>query len=1375
MPNAHTREPVPQAELLLHAFFERSVRAHPERVALEIPGNAERPRRSLTYAELERRANDCAERLRASVTGECVVALLLPRHAPELYIAQLGVLKAGAAYTCLDASFPDAHAAFLLEDSRAVALVTDAAGARRARAAKFPVARILELDEHAPAVSTNGHARSGPAWLAPSSLAYVIYTSGTTGKPKGVLIEHASIANLVASDLEYFGLGPQDRMAQGSSPAYDSAVEESWLAFACGATLVVLDEEIVRRGPDLVPWLREERISVFCPPPTQLRAMGCRDPQRELPDLRLLYVGGEALPRDVADRWARGRWLENGYGPTECSVTVVRTRIREGAPITIGHAVRGNRALVLDEELREVADGGTGELCIAGASLARGYLNRPELTAEKFPVHPQFGRIYRTGDLVRRLANGELECLGRIDAQVKLRGHRIELGAIESVLAAQPGVRAAACTLQPTARGPLLAAFVVPADAARPPRFEELERALREAFPAYMVPSRFGLLAVLPSNVSGKLDRSALPPLAAQDQERETPAESARDPLEERIATVFRTALDLERVPSIAADFFLDLGGDSLAAAVAVSLLRDDPLTAPLTVRDLYSGRTVAALARRAKAAAGESELRVREASDAYGSTRTELEPVSGAQLLATSALQALVLAGELLAGAALVWAAAFVLLPRAVLALGLPLSLLVAPFAAIVLRLVHAPLAVLLLVLTKKLLIGTYRPTRVPVLSGYYLRNWIVQHVARLVPWDLLAGTEFQNAALRALGARIGQRVHLHRGVELTGGGWDLLEIGDDVMVSQDASLRLVDLVDGCLVVGPIALGAQSTVDVRAGMSAHSALAEGAFLGALSNLPPGGRVPEGECWDGVPAKHAGLSPERPAHGSKRELSPAAHASALVLARSATLLLFAVPLLASLAGLAWLCGIDARAIGQALLDGSWSGFGLVPITLALVLSIPFGLVLEALFLRALGRVPPGTISRLDPAYVRVALKSEVLQAAGDWLAGTLLWPYWLRLAGMRVGRNCEISTIIDVVPECLEIGDECFLADGIYLGGPRLYRGVVTLSHTHLAHGRLRRQPRRDPRRTGAARGGARRRLHRARARPHARRRLVVRPPALRAAAAAPQGLRTLDDARAAPRAPPDPTRLRARALRAARAPALARLRRRLLGCRARGLRGAAARCDRCDRAGGLRRGGDQRAGRAAAQVAAARPRPPRRARALVLLVQPLGHPLRDLVQVGPACARGLRGHALPALVPARDGRAHRQAQRARRRLRACRRPGHALHRGRRHRARALPGAQLRGPRAQDRPHHDPLGRRRRQRCRALLRRRGRSRCRGRAAQRGDEARAAPAGPSLRRLSDRAEPGPHPHCALPGRRAGTARDCVNNPARLGCSRTTQPA
>jgi amino acid adenylation domain-containing protein len=608
MPNAPTRQPPHAAPRLLHEFLERSARAHPDAVALEIPGDAQRPRRSLSYAELDRRAEDLARRLADCVRGECVVAILLPRHAAELYVAQLAILKAGAAYTCLERPFPDAHAAFLLEDSRAVALLTDAEGAARARAARFPVARILELDERAQAPLESGPDRPRPAWLGPASLAYVIYTSGTTGKPKGVLIEHGSIANLVESDLERFALGPGERVAQGSSPAYDSAVEESWLAFACGATLVVLDDEAVRGGPDLVPWLREERISVFCPPPTLLRATGCRDPQRELPGLKLLYVGGEDLPRDVADRWARGRWLENGYGPTECSVTVVRTRIREGQPITIGQPVRGSRAWVLDGALAEVAEGEPGELCIAGASLARGYLNRPELTAEKFPVHPRFGRIYRTGDLVRRERDGQLSYLGRIDAQVKLRGHRIELGAIESVLAAQPGVRAAACTLQTTGRGPLLVAFVVPSEEARPPRFDVLERELRRTLPEPMVPSRFALLSALPRTLGGKLDRAALPAVGAPQREpREAPT-AAQDELEARIAAVFRAALELPRAPSSAQDFFLDLGGDSLAAAVAVSLLRDDPLTAPLTVRDLYATRSVAALARRAREARAEAQ-----------------------------------------------------------------------------------------------------------------------------------------------------------------------------------------------------------------------------------------------------------------------------------------------------------------------------------------------------------------------------------------------------------------------------------------------------------------------------------------------------------------------------------------------------------------------------------------------------------------------------------------------------------------------------------------------------------------------------------------------------------------------------------------------
>ncbi|MCU0871945.1 MAG: AMP-binding protein, partial [Pirellulaceae bacterium] len=399
--------------LLLHQIFAAVARQHADRVAVEVPPGRSRPQRlRVTYAELGRQADAVASALRPLVRRDAIAAILLPRDTPALYAAQLGVLQAGAAFMCLDPAFPDAHLRSVLEDAGAVALVTDAPGRQRLASAGIFGAADEESRPHTPgADSAHGACRLrwpiiqvdelasacdahpvGPA--DPQCLAYVIYTSGTTGKPKGVLIEHRGIVNLVTSDIDYFGLTCDDRIAQCSSPAYDSSLEETWLAFTAGATLVLLDDETVRLGPDLVPWLQRERVTVLCPPPTLLRTMACADPQRDLPDLRLVYVGGEALSADLADRWSAGRWLENGYGPTECTVTVVRGRVYPGRPIAIGRPVRGHRAWVLDGELQPVGDGQAGELCIAGVGLARGYHRRDEPTAERFCAHPQLGRIY---------------------------------------------------------------------------------------------------------------------------------------------------------------------------------------------------------------------------------------------------------------------------------------------------------------------------------------------------------------------------------------------------------------------------------------------------------------------------------------------------------------------------------------------------------------------------------------------------------------------------------------------------------------------------------------------------------------------------------------------------------------------------------------------------------------------------------------------------------------------------------------------------------------------------------------------------------------------------------------------------------------------
>lgn len=991
----------------------------------------------MTYPEIDGEADALAARLRAFVQVESVVAILLPRNSHHAYVAQLAVLKAGAAHTCIDPAFPDEHIRSILEDSEAVALLTDRDGLARATSLEFPVARVIDVVGKSEA-ATDGPDPTPPPRPGPASLAYLIYTSGTTGRPKGVMIEHRSISNLVGSDIETFGLTPDDRVAQSSSTAYDSSMEEIWLAFAVGATLVVIDDDTARLGPDLVPWLRRERVTVFCPTPTLLRTMGCDDPGAALPDLRLLYTGGEALSRDLAEQWAPGRWMENGYGPTECTVTVVRGRVRAGSPVAIGRPVRGHRAWVLDDSLEEVPDGEAGELCLGGIGIARGYRSRPSLTAEKFPIHPRFGRIFRTGDLARRDRHGDLHCLGRIDSQVKLRGYRIELAAIETRLMECPGVREAACRLQGEGREGALVAFVVPEDAGAPPNIDDLQASLRRSLPAYMVPSRFGFLPRLPTTVGGKIDRAALSDIDAPRRGQGQAVIAPRDEIERRIRSVFGEVLEVRDEFSIHDDFF-DLGGDSLAAAGAISALRDDAATASLTVRDIYEARTVAAMAERARSGKDAEEVRSGDPS-----------PPRGRPLLVTAAQGAWILVGIVLV-AAVLYLAGFHLLPYVVSALGIIPFLLIAPPAGFVALILYAPFALGWAVLVKKLLIGTYRPMRAPVWGSFYLRNWVVQKSIQVVPWSLLQGTVLLNVALRALGARIGRRVHIHRGVDLLQGGWDLLEIGDDVTLCQDASVRLVDLEDGHLIVGPVKIGDGSTIDVRAGVSGGAVVGSGAFLSGLSWLPGGERIPDGERWDGVPAKPAGLAPPPPPlPETGRILSPIGHGVLLTLARFGSTLVALAPLLLLAIGLTAAYGLEAdRAMawlfGPSLDPATW-----VPLLLIVTLAVPLTLLLQGLCLRWWGPIGAGSMSRWSQAYLRVLVKVGVVRSAGEWLSGTLFWPRWLRLAGMRIGAQCEISSMIDVVPERIEIGDESFFADGIYLGCPRVHRNVVTVSSTKL-------------------------------------------------------------------------------------------------------------------------------------------------------------------------------------------------------------------------------------------------------------------------------------------------------------------------------------
>ncbi len=1085
------REPTTILEL-----FDGVCASHGARIALEIPrmegavriayheldAMADRVA-GLVLGALERRSGEPhGSATRGSPASDAIVALALPRTDPWLYASMLGAMRAGAAYVAIDPAFPAQQAADILADAGAVALV-----AERTRAAEIgalaTVPVVIDpvvidpvvidpvvIDPSTDDAATRADRRARPT-IDPSSLAYVIYTSGTTGRPKGVEIEHRSILNLVRGDLAEFGLGVDDRVAQGSSASYDSSIEEMWLAWAAGGTVVVMDDETARLGPDLTPWLQEQRITVLCPPPTLLRTLACGDPQRALPHVRLLYVGGEALPEDLAELWSRGRRLENGYGPTECSVTCLRATVRGGEPVTIGRAIPGSTAFVIDPDdptLREIADEGRGELVIGGASLARGYRRQPETTAARFIAHPTLGRVYRTGDLVHRDANGDFHYHGRIDAQVKLRGYRIELGAVEARLAAHPEVIEAACTVEGEgARRRLVAHVVRAADGGN---LDALRDFVAEALPPYMVPAVIAPIAAIPRSIGGKIDRRRLPPLG--DARTSGAHVAAETELERLVARAIAAAIgrDGDDV-SVEADFFDELGLDSLTVAIAISRLRGQPATRAATVRIAYQHRTVRAVARalgHPRPGAAESggvegtppgcASGPARGSGADSADPSALESASGSthlpargtsRPLTATAAQATFLLVMLLVGAQVLWIPSAgellvglfehpLLQASTILALG---AVIVAAYSVTALSLALA---------AKWTLVGRYRPMRVRAWSGWHVRHWIVVRLAALAPWELLELVGIAPTVLRLFGARIGSRVHIHRGVRLGDGGWDLLALEDDATVGQDACLRVVELEGGCLVLGTVTVRRGATLGTRAGLSPGAELGAGSILTPLSNLRAG-EVHAGSILDGVPAQPVGAAPAPPA-SAVPPTAPVRVLTAALLTLSASLALLAPWLLAwGLLGL----GFDGEVHGVLFSTDSMlpSSSGLARVSGAVMLGGVLTVLLLAVLVRLLGPAPLGSYSVHSSASMRLTMQSALVEAAGKWLSGTLMWPMWLRLAGAHIGRGCEISTITDVVPSTVRIGAGTFFADGIYLGGPRLHAGTATIDTVELGEG----------------------------------------------------------------------------------------------------------------------------------------------------------------------------------------------------------------------------------------------------------------------------------------------------------------------------------
>ncbi|MCC6554026.1 MAG: amino acid adenylation domain-containing protein [Polyangiaceae bacterium] len=625
-----TEAPYPE-RALAHTLFEEAARRSPDATALELEGA------TMSFRELDRRANRLAHALRARGVGPEVLVAVLAERSFELVIAILAVLKAGGAYLPLDPAYPRERLGFVLEDARARAVLTQERLVERLPEGA-PEAVLLDR------LPPDGEDAGPDVRVSPDNLAYVIYTSGSTGRPKGAMIHHRGLVNYLAWARTAFGMdGPGARGAPvQSSIGFDLTVTSLVLPLVAGKSVLLLPEgnEVEALAQALCE--TPEPFALVKITPAHLEILRHQVPPERAPlATRAFVIGGEILRAEAVEFWrahAPATRLINEYGSTENTVGTVIYDAPPGVPLSgvlpAGKPIANSSQYVLDARLQPVPVGVLGEVYIGGVGVCRGYLNRPDLTAERFLPDPfsavPGARFYKLGDVGRLLPDGNVEVLGRTDAQVKIRGYRVELGEIEAAVGMLPGVRDVAVLAREDAPGDRrIVAYVVPHQGAALDE-EELSAALRKGLPEYMVPSAFVLMDAFPLTTNGKIDRRALPAPAMGHAGQEV--EPPETPVEQALAAIWAEVLRVEGVGR--RDHFFELGGHSLLATQVISRVRKTfEIEAPL--RWLFEAPELAELAgriERARAQSARAEARREAGPELRRYQGSEPAPLSFAQ-----------------------------------------------------------------------------------------------------------------------------------------------------------------------------------------------------------------------------------------------------------------------------------------------------------------------------------------------------------------------------------------------------------------------------------------------------------------------------------------------------------------------------------------------------------------------------------------------------------------------------------------------------------------------------------------------------------------------------------------------------------------------
>jgi non-ribosomal peptide synthetase-like protein len=1018
---------MPGAIEYLHEFFENQVDIQGEATALIGLTS------SYTYREVEERANKIARyiRLKGVKTGDMVGLYLNRSELPILAI--LGILKAGAGYIPLDPTYPNDRIQHIINDGAIKVILTEQSILSKNRDLFSSTTITLDKDEHEISLQSKKRLSSAEIQLDNSQLCYTLYTSGSTGKPKGVMTEHRNIVNFVNSFKKVCNLTNKDRVYQGFSFGFDGSVEEIWMAYASGATLVTANNEIAGIPADAARYMTSQNVTYFSTVPTFLSMI-----KEDLPTVRLLVVSGEACPQETVDKWAlSSRQMLNVYGPTEATVNTTCAECKQFKKVTIGKPLDNYDIFILDDQMQPVPKGAQGELYIGGPTLSRGYMNLPEITAKAFlPKPPHLNTssnlIYKTGDLVSLNEEDELNFYGRIDLQVKIRGYRIELSEIESVLREHPSVHATAVKpfLNKKSEITELDAYVVP-NKGMAIDYGEILTLQKTKLPPYMIPSYLDIIGEMPTLSSGKTDRKRLgdPVTPLIDSNRKIIEPQSKT--EMALAKIWIDQFKIDAV-SVYDNFFTDLGGYSLIAAQVVSILRKD-CNNEITIRDVYQYPTISTLAgyldniknKQEKLQQVQKKTKpVEKSSDVFHRT-----PVISRWTCAV--LQAV--------SVSLIYSFVPLMVLISIIFYGLIRKGDFSTTSIIIVSsgffLFSYPAMLLGSIIAKWLIIGKFKPGKYPLWSFYYFRWWIVTRLHRLSGASFLSGTPLMSIYLKLMGAKIGKNSTInssHCSI------FDLLSIGNNTTIGFETQFSGYRVENGFLEVGSVTIGNDCFAGIQSSIGLNTVMEDNSALDDMSMLEDETRIKTGDSQKGSPSKSAKINlPYRNKGGVKTPLN------SMFFGLLSIICVYGVELFLLLSALP-----SVMIIYYAFQKEDWYWWiSLVLISIPLF-EVSFWTLLIITKHIILFKAKPGTFEIRSIYYLRkwtidslLAMSRLVTLPVYTTLYAIPL----LRMLGVKIGKRAELSVLAYVSPDLVELGKESFFADGSIIGGLRLYNGLCEI------------------------------------------------------------------------------------------------------------------------------------------------------------------------------------------------------------------------------------------------------------------------------------------------------------------------------------------